>query len=158
MVWDISDVSQALGVEPFLSRPDSPTGDIYMFDFSGPRLNYGVWIQPDVDYVMVSGDPVTPFGGHSFYEVYVACGSIWRTVDTYRHPHGTKLEDAEFFGLDFCTGPEHRIDQGSLTLLFRPDGDLKVWPAYPLPESHPLSEATEAGGANRVGRPLPRPD
>lgn len=41
MHWKVTDVSKVLGVEPFVSR-NSTLDDIYVFDFSGPLMKYGV--------------------------------------------------------------------------------------------------------------------
>ena len=103
---------------------------IFSFDYQGEILKYRLIINDREDVVAISGDRESPFQCDSFYEFSVACDLI-----RLRDYSGQKM-------LEFWYGAPENPMNLRLMILKRPNGDLKVWPAYPFPPDHPVSLAT----------------
>jgi hypothetical protein len=127
MIWKADDLRRFFGGEAFTSTGEQ-IGRIHIFRYVGSRLQYDVWIQEDIDWVAVSGDPDTPFGAHSFYEISLPCDLIATLADGYIPGQ---------VALAFYHGGSREPENLRMTIMKRPDGDLKVWPAFPIPEGHP---------------------
>jgi len=69
------------------------------------------------------------------YEVYVPCDTIQLFSDPYH---------AEFKAVGFWYGGSDECSNLRLTIMKRPDGDLKVWPVFPFPKSHRCGEPNPA--------------
>ena len=98
--------------------------DGYCFGYLSKRLKYNLVVRDKEDEICISADPTLPFGGDSLFEFCVSCDMIALMEDPY-HP--------EFKALGFWYGGSKELRNLRLTLMKRPDGDLKVWPVYPRP-------------------------
>ena len=138
MKWNQTDLEQFFGC-----RPDSGINQegLYIFHHASKRLRYQLVVHEKEDQVSVSADSETPFGGDSLYEVYIPCDTIQLFSDPYH---------AELKAMGFWYGGSNERSNLRLTIMKRPDGDLKVWPEFPFPESHPLRRA-EPGAAPNGG-------
>lgn len=134
MKWNQKDLGQFFGCQPI---SDINNLGVYFFDHASKRLRYQLIVDEKDDRVSISADPETPFGGDSFYEVYVPCDTIQLFSDPYH---------AEFQAIGFWYGGADERSNLRLTIMKRPDGDLKVWPEFPFPQSHSLRRA-EPGAA-----------
>lgn len=99
----------------------------YWLDYSGRVLKYSLIIDVERDTVMISGDPQTPWGGDSMYEIGVPCTSI------FTHPSGYDDGVALAFFYGDPTDRRNRM----LTIIKRRDANLVVWPSWPYPAGHP---------------------
>jgi len=145
MNWKQSDLEHFFGCRPGLAINDNA---VYFFDYASKRLQYQLWVHEKEDQVSISADPTLPFGGDSLYEVYVPCDTIRLFPDPY---HG------EFKAVGFWHGDAKDRKNLRLTIMKRPDGDLKVWPEFPFPQSHPIRRAEQiappnGGPATLLGR------
>ena len=98
-------------------------------DYAGDVLKYSILFHDQDDMVSISGDPETPFGADSFYEINIPCDSIVESEDGY-YPGKT--------GLHFWYGDRGFPHNLMMMLLKSPGRDLKVWPACPWPTRHPM--------------------
>jgi len=122
MKWNQLDLEHFFG-----ARPEINDDGLCAFDYAGKRLRYQLFIHEKEDQISISGDPETPFGADSLYELYLPCDTIELFADPYR---------AEFRAVGFWYGGSNERSNLRLTIMKRPDGDLKVWPAFPFAESH----------------------
>jgi hypothetical protein len=128
---------QVAEIETFFGVPLNPSKfpdsgrEQYWLDYSGRILKYSIIIDVEKDAVMISGDPVTPWGGNSMYEIGVPCSSIvtGQTRSSIIGPEGIML--SFYYG-----DPSDRYNR-TLTIIRRNDGDLIVWPSWPYPKGHP---------------------
>ena len=104
-------------------------------EYTGCVLKYCVMFCDRDVMVSISGDPETPFGADSFYEINIPCDSITESEDGY-YPGKT--------GLNFWYGNRACPHNLMMMLLKSPSGDLKVWPACPWPARHPMYKMLEA--------------
>ena len=144
VIWSKIDLEHFFGCRPSLGINDER---VYIFDYASKRLRYQLFVHEKEEQVSVSADPETPFGGDSFYEVYVPCDTIQLLADPY-HP--------EFKAVGFWYGGATDRKNLRLTIMKRPDGDLKVWPAFAFPKSHPAAEpgaSPNGGPAERLENP-----
>jgi len=139
MKWNKADLEQFFGCPPSLGINQEA---LYIFDYASKRLRYMLTVDEKEHQVSISADPETPFGADSFYEVYVPCDTIQLFSDPYH---------AEFKAVGFWYGASNERRNLRLTIMKRPDGDLKVWPELPFPESHPLRRAQQPGAAPNGG-------
>ncbi len=96
------------------------TGEqIFIFDYSGTALRYLLLICPEKNEVLISGDTSIPFGADSLYEISILCDAIETFPDPYYEGQTA---------LGFWDGPLSVPKNRCLTIMKRPDGDLKVWP------------------------------
>ncbi|HMJ65144.1 MAG TPA: hypothetical protein VK615_07315 [Candidatus Binatia bacterium] len=126
MTWNRDDLVEFFGVQPETSTIEG-FGRVHSFWYSGERLQYLIYVDEDIDSVCVSGDPSAPFGGDSLYEVCVPCDCIKVFPDPY---HKGQV------ALAFYYGPTNDPANRRLTLMKRPDRDLKAWPTFPMPQAH----------------------
>jgi hypothetical protein len=120
-------------VEP-LDPPSEALGRILWIEYAGATLRYQLYIHVDTLSVGVSGDSSHPFGADSMYEIYIPCTSILEGPDGY-YPHQQTLR--------FYYGDHTLPESLQLSILKRPDGDLKVWPSMPFPLDHPNRKSHE---------------
>jgi hypothetical protein len=125
MKWNQTDLEQFFGCQPSVAKKDE---GLYIFDYASKRLRYQLVVRESEDEVAVSADPETPFGADSFYEVCVSCDTIQLFSDPYHR---------EFKAVGFWRGGVTDRTNLRLTIMKRTDGDLKVWPEFPFPESRP---------------------
>lgn len=132
---DHSPIALFLGSDPDVSDDAGGTTHI-TYRHSGALLKYEILITPSVKQVAVSADPVTPFGGASFFEFYINCDSV-RTIDNAYH-HKNPI------CLGFWNGSSKAWEDCRLTLYMRDDGDLVVWPRafhFDPPSNQPAEQA-----------------
>jgi len=125
MNWNQNDLERLFKCSAFMS--DGPSV-IAIFDYATPRLRYQFWVHIEGEQVSVSADSDTPFGADSLYEIYVPCRAITVVPDPYYQ--GQK-------GIACWYGEPGDEKNRTLTILWRPDGDLKVWPQSTFPPCHP---------------------
>ena len=125
--WQDEDFTAFFGATPLPASDRERPDGIFTLSYVGRLLRYKMYIDVACEAVHVSGDPETPFGAESFFEVSVPCDSIAACVDGY-HPEQTSLL--------FWYGDPARKHNVTLQLLKRPDGDLKVWPSCVWPSRH----------------------
>lgn len=116
---DHSLISRLLGCQP--EESILPNGkELIWYEHSGKLLKYVIMITPSDKQIAISADPVTPFGGSSFYEFYINCDRIQQIANSYNR----KNELCLGFWLGDGTDPKER----KLTIHMRDDRDLVVWP------------------------------
>jgi hypothetical protein len=98
-------------------------------DYAGAVLRYAIMLILDRDLVLISGDTSHPFGGDSMYEISIPCTEIVEGPDGY-HPGQVCLS--------FYYGDPSLQSNRQMTIMKRPDGELKVWPSMPFPQDHPI--------------------
>ncbi len=108
--------------------PDSGR-EQYWLDYSGQLLKYSIIIDVEREAVMISGDPDTPWGAQSMYEIGVPCTSI--LVRRIGRDEGVTF--ACYYG-----DTSDRRNR-TLAIIKRPDSDLIVWPSWTYPAGHPYS-------------------
>ena len=117
-------------------HPDiKPAQRTLWIEYAGPALKYTILLNIDQDSVSISGDTIQPFGAHSMYEIYVPCTEILAVPDPYR-PEQTSLS--------FYYGETESYDNRHMTVMKRPDGELKVWPSFPFPPGHPCLSGSDS--------------
>jgi hypothetical protein len=119
MTWNQTDLEQFFGCR---ANPGANDGKLHIFDYASKRLRYMIMVHEKENHVAVSADPERPFGADSFYEIQVPCDTIQLFPDPY-HP--------EFKAMGFWYGGTIDRRNLRLTIMKRPDGDLKVWPEFP---------------------------
>jgi hypothetical protein len=137
MKWNKTDLEQFFGCPPSLALNQET---LFFFDYTSKRLRYLLVVDEKGQQVSISADPERPFGADSLYEFYVPCDTIELFSDPYH---------AEFKAIGFWYGGGTALGNRRLTIMKRPDGDLKVWPELP-PGSH-RSRRTELGAPPNVG-------
>jgi hypothetical protein len=123
--WNLADVRTFLGS----SFSETQSGFLTTFDYQGSLLQYQIIVDPENDVVLIGADDERPFGPDSIVEISIPCDSIRLVPDGY-YPGQQALE--------FRYGSVGEEQSLRLMLSKRPDGDLKIWPAYPMPPKHPL--------------------
>lgn len=115
--------------------------ETYVVDYKAEKLNYTFLIRVTEDLVHLGCSFEEPFGADSLFEVGVPCDSIRSIPDGY-YP--------EQLALGFWFGNPDERQNCTMQLLKRPDGHLKIWPAYTFPERHMLHSLV--WGDNRPSR------
>jgi hypothetical protein len=121
MTWNQTDLEEFFGCRPTRGIQDDT---LQVFDYASKRLRYMIMVHEKDHHVAVSADPERPFGADSFYEIQVPCDTIQLFPDPY-HP--------EFKAVGFWFGETTKRENLRLTIMKRPDGDLKVWSEFPFP-------------------------
>lgn len=132
--YDPSLIERFFGTAGEFTQLAESTDKIIWIDYAGPVLRYRIMLHIDRDVVLVSGDTVHPFGGDSMYEISIPCSEIVGGPDGY-HPGQICLS--------FYYGDPSLQANRQMTIMKRPDGELKVWPSMPIPSGHPYHLATE---------------
>ena len=125
IAWDPTDVRMFLAG----SFSENQSGRWTTFQYQGALLKYEITIDSENDVVFIGADDESPFGADSMMEAAIACDAIRLVQDEY-YPAQQALE--------FRYGAVADAESLRLMLLKRPNGDLKIWPAYPMPLLHPL--------------------
>ena len=108
---------------------EDDSDDLTIFRYKGSLLNYEIYVEPRREVVAIGANDGEPFGSDSIVEVCVACDLVRLVSDGYN-----PAQEA----LEFRYGSPRDPESLRLMLLKRPDGDLKIWPAYPMPKGHPI--------------------
>ena len=103
---------------------------ILLLDYAGPTLKYSVILNLTLETVSISGDVSRPFCADSMYEIAVPCSEIIAGPDGY---HQGQICLTFYYG-----GTDINVHR-RMTIMKTPDGELKVWPYYQLPDGHPAA-------------------
>jgi hypothetical protein len=71
MKWNQLDLEHFFG-----SHPQINDDGLYIFHYAGKHLRYLLFVHEKEDQISISADPETPFGGDSFYALYLPCDTI----------------------------------------------------------------------------------
>lgn len=129
--FDAAALTAFFGEQPIFEEEPVGILDVTAFDYSGEHLKYTLFLNHTWNCAMISGDTTSPFGADSLFEISVPCDSISAGPDPYR---------ADQVCLSFWHGPQTDYANRTLTLMKRPDGDLKVWPRTKFPPGHASHE------------------
>ena len=125
--WNVDAISSFFGALPEEVSAINSADRIFVFTYKGLHLRYEAWVHADAEAIFISADTVHPFDADSLYEIYLPCDSLSLVQDGY---YPGQLALACWYG------PQDDQRNRRLMILKRPDGDLKVWPAFPFPEGH----------------------
>ncbi len=129
--FDVSQTNEFFASEGVVEELGETFGKVLIYEYSAHLLKYVVMIHLDNEFVAISGDPVTPFGGDSLYEVSVPADHITVLTDEY-------CKERRY--LAFSYGKESDPNHRTMSLRKKQDGELKVWTSYALSPEHPYGQ------------------